>query len=39
MGAAVVLAASGLFHLALPRLRRTVLAEHPALFPPGPGAP
>jgi predicted MFS family arabinose efflux permease len=39
LGAGVVLAASGLFHLALPRLRRTVLAEHPALFPPGPGAP
>jgi predicted MFS family arabinose efflux permease len=39
IGAAVLLAASGAFHLALPRLRRTVLAQHPALFPPGPGAP
>jgi MFS family permease len=33
-GAVVVLAASAVFHLALPRLRRTVLAEHPTLFPP-----
>ncbi len=35
-GAAVVLAASAAFHLALPRLRRIVLAEHPTLFPPTP---
>ena len=34
IGAAVVLAASLAFHLALPRLRRIVLAEHPTLFPP-----
>jgi len=34
-GAVVVLAASAAFHLALPRLRRIVLAEHPTLFPPG----
>jgi len=34
-GAVVVLAASAAFHLALPRLRRVVLAEHPTLFPPG----
>lgn len=33
-GAAVVLVASAVFHLALPRLRRTVLAQHPTLFPP-----
>jgi MFS family permease len=33
-GGAVVLAASVAFHLALPRLRRIVLAEHPTLFPP-----
>jgi MFS family permease len=33
-GAGVVLAASLAFHLALPRLRRIVLAEHPTLFPP-----
>jgi len=33
-GGAVVLAASGVFHLALPRLRRTVLAQQPTLFPP-----
>jgi MFS family permease len=33
-GAAVVLVASGAFHLAIPRLRKTVLAEHPTLFPP-----
>ncbi len=33
-GAGVVLLASVVFHLALPRLRRTVLAQHPALFPP-----
>jgi MFS family permease len=33
-GGAVVLAASAAFHLALPRLRRVVLAEHPTLFPP-----
>jgi MFS family permease len=33
-GGLVVLAASLAFHLAIPRLRRTVLAEHPTLFPP-----
>ncbi len=33
-GGAVVLAASAAFHLAIPRLRRIVLAEHPTLFPP-----
>jgi MFS family permease len=33
-GAIVVLAASAVFHAALPRLRRIVLAEHPTLFPP-----
>jgi MFS family permease len=33
-GATVVLVASVAFHLALPRLRRTVLAQHPTLFPP-----
>jgi MFS family permease len=33
-GAAVTLAASAAFHLALPRLRKTVLAQHPTLFPP-----
>ncbi len=33
-GACVVLATSAAFHLALPRLRRIVLAEHPTLFPP-----
>lgn len=33
-GAVVVLAASAGFHLFLPRLRRTVLAQHPTLFPP-----
>jgi len=33
-GSCVVLAASVAFHLALPRLRRIVLAEHPTLFPP-----
>jgi predicted MFS family arabinose efflux permease len=31
---AVVLATSLVFHLALPRLRQVVLAEHPTLFPP-----
>ncbi len=36
LGGAVVLVASAAFHLALPRLRRTVLAEHPTLFPPDP---
>jgi len=35
-GAGVVLVASLAFHLALPRLRRIVLAEHPTLFPPTP---
>jgi MFS family permease len=34
VGGAVVLLVSGVFHLALPRLRRVVLAEHPTLFPP-----
>lgn len=34
VGGAVVLLGSVAFHLALPRLRRTVLAEHPTLFPP-----
>jgi len=34
VGGAVVVAASGVFHLALPRLRRTVLAQQPTLFPP-----
>jgi MFS family permease len=33
-GGAVVLAASAAFHVALPRLRRIVLQEHPTLFPP-----
>src|SRR6266508_2304165 len=33
-GGAVVLLASVAFHLAIPRLRRIVLAEHPTLFPP-----
>jgi MFS family permease len=33
-GATVVVIASTVFHLALPRLRRTVLAQHPTLFPP-----
>ena len=33
-GAVVVILASVVFHLALPRLRRTVLAQHPTLFPP-----
>jgi MFS family permease len=33
-GAVVVTAASVVFHLALPRLRKTVLAQHPTLFPP-----
>jgi MFS family permease len=34
VGGAVVLVASAIFHLALPRLRKVVLAEHPTLFPP-----
>jgi MFS family permease len=36
LGAAggVVLAASVVFHVALPRLRQVVLAEHPTVFPP-----
>jgi MFS family permease len=34
LGGGVVLLASAAFHLALPRLRRIVLAEHPTLFPP-----
>jgi MFS family permease len=33
-GALVVLAASAVFHAAIPRLRRVVLAEHPTIFPP-----
>ena len=33
-GGIVVLCASAAFHLALPRLRRVVLAEHPTIFPP-----
>ena len=33
-GGVLVLAASAAFHVALPRLRRIVLAEHPTLFPP-----
>ena len=33
-GALVVLLASAVFRAALPRLRRTVLAQHPTLFPP-----
>lgn len=33
-GAAVVMCASLAFHAALPALRRTVLAQHPTLFPP-----
>jgi MFS family permease len=33
-GAIVVLLASAVFHAALPRLRKIVLAEHPTLFPP-----
>ncbi len=33
-GSLVVLAASAVYHAALPRLRRTVLAQHPTLFPP-----
>ena len=33
-GGATVLAASAVFHLALPRLRKVVLAEHPTMFPP-----
>ncbi|ACL64359.1 major facilitator superfamily MFS_1 [Anaeromyxobacter dehalogenans 2CP-1] len=34
VSAVVVLAASVAFHLALPRLRKVVLAEHPTMFPP-----
>ncbi len=33
-GAAVLLVASSVFHVTLPRLRRGVLAQHPTLFPP-----
>lgn len=33
-GGAVVLAASLVFHLVLPRLRKTVLAQQPVVFPP-----
>ena len=39
LGASVVLAASLAFHAALPGLRRTVLAQHPTLFPPTPPQP
>jgi MFS family permease len=35
-GALVLLLASAVFHLTLPRLRRAVRASHPALFPPVP---
>ncbi len=35
-GGSVALVASAVFHLALPSLRRTVLAQHPTLFPPSP---
>jgi MFS family permease len=35
-GALVLLSASVAFHLALPRFRRRVMAEHPTLFPPPP---
>jgi MFS family permease len=35
-GAGVVFAASLAFHLAVPRLRQAVRAEHPQLFPPQP---
>lgn len=34
LGASIVLVASLAFHVALPRLRHIVLAEHPTLFPP-----
>jgi MFS family permease len=37
-GGVVVVAASAVFHIALPRLRRAVLAQHPTLFPPVPEA-
>jgi MFS family permease len=33
-GGLAVVVASAAFHLALPRLRRTVLAQHPTIFPP-----
>ena len=33
-GAVVTLAASAAFRVALPKLRKTVLAQHPTLFPP-----
>jgi MFS family permease len=36
VGAVVTLSASLAFHVALPRLRKTVLAQHPTLFPPAP---
>jgi len=39
LGAGVVLATSVAFHVALPRLRKTALAQHPTLFPPTAGAP
>jgi hypothetical protein len=35
-GGAAVALASAAFHVALPSLRRTVLAQHPQLFPPAP---
>jgi MFS family permease len=34
VGSLFVLAASAVFHAALPALRRTVLAQYPTLFPP-----
>lgn len=37
VGGGLVLAASGVYHLFLPRLRKVVLAEHPTLFPPAAG--
>jgi MFS family permease len=36
VGGTAVLVASAAYHVALPRLRRIVLAEHPTLFPPNP---
>ncbi|BDG08415.1 MFS transporter [Anaeromyxobacter paludicola] len=34
VGGLMLAAASAVFHLALPRLRRTVLPQHPTVFPP-----
>jgi hypothetical protein len=34
VGAVMVLLAAATFQALLPRLRRTVLAQHPTLFPP-----